>query len=147
VQIGRDPDGILRISQEAYIENLSNIKAHLHNDIASVLTARDKVSWIATWTRPDASFAMGRLSQIISENINSEATKSSNDPHNYLKKTVKRNLTFCKLDVKSLHVVFYSDASFAGNLDLSSQIGGIILVKDKHGNAHVLHRFQRNVHA
>jgi hypothetical protein len=61
-QIGRDPDGTLRISQEAYIDNLSNIKADLHNDIASVRTARGKISWIATWTRPDAAFAMGRLS-------------------------------------------------------------------------------------
>jgi hypothetical protein len=100
---------------------------------ATVRTARGKVSWIATWTRPDATFAMGRLSQITPENINSEAIKSCNDLNDYLKKTVKRNLTFCKLDVKSLHVVFYSDASFAGNLDLSSQIGGIILLKDKNG--------------
>jgi hypothetical protein len=37
-QTGRDPDGSLRISQQAYIENLSNIKANLHNDIASVRT-------------------------------------------------------------------------------------------------------------
>jgi hypothetical protein len=62
VQIGRDPDGISRISHKAYIDNLPNINAHLHNDIASVRTARGKVSWIATWTRPDAAFAMGRLS-------------------------------------------------------------------------------------
>jgi hypothetical protein len=48
VQIGRDPDGALRISQEAYIENLSDIKADLRNSIASVRTARGKVSWIAT---------------------------------------------------------------------------------------------------
>jgi hypothetical protein len=143
VQIGRDPDGILRISQEAYIENLSNIKADLHNDIASVRTARGKVSWIATWIRPDAAFAMGRLSQITPENINSEATKSCNDLNDYLKKTVKRNLIFCKLDVKLLYVVFYSDASFAGNLGLSSQIGGIILLNDKNGNAHVLHWFSK----
>jgi hypothetical protein len=58
VQIGRDPDGTLRISQEACIENLSNIKADLHNDIASVRTARGEVSWIATWTRFDAAFAI-----------------------------------------------------------------------------------------
>jgi hypothetical protein len=147
VQIGRDPDGTLRISQEAYIENLSNIKADLHNDIASVRTARGKVSWIATWTRLDAAFDMGRLSQISPENINSEATKSCNDLNDYLKKTVKRNLIFCKLDVKSFHVVSYSDASFACNLDLSSQIGGIILLKDKNGNAHVLHWISNNVHA
>jgi hypothetical protein len=42
------------------------------------------------------------------------------------------------LDATSLHVVVYSDASFAGNLDLSSQIGGKMLLKDKYGNAHVL---------
>jgi hypothetical protein len=135
VQIGQDPDGTLRISEEAYIENLSNIKADLHNDIASVRTARGKVSWIATWTRPDAAFAMKLLSH--------EATKSCNDLNDYFKKTVKRNLIFCKLNVKSLHVVFYSDASFAGNLDLSSQIGGIILLKNKHGNAHDLHLFSK----
>jgi hypothetical protein len=76
VQIGRDPDGTLDISQQAYIENLSNSKANLHNDIASVLTARSEVSWIATWTRPDAAFAMGIFSQITPENINSEATKA-----------------------------------------------------------------------
>jgi hypothetical protein len=63
VQIDQDPDGTLGVSQVAYIENLSHIKADMHNDIASVRTARGKVSWIATWTRPDAAFAMGRLSQ------------------------------------------------------------------------------------
>jgi hypothetical protein len=88
VQIGRDPDGTLRISQEAYIENQSNIKADLRNDIPSLRTARGKVSWIATCTRPDAAFAMGRHSQINPENINFEATKSCNDLNDYLKKTV-----------------------------------------------------------
>jgi hypothetical protein len=57
---------------------------------------------------------------IIPENINSEATKSCNDLNDYLTKTVKKNIILCKLDVTSLHVVFYSDASFTGSLDLSS---------------------------
>jgi hypothetical protein len=143
VQIGRDPDGTLHISHQAHIKNISNIKANLHNDIASVRTARGKVSWIATLASLDAAFAMGRLSQMTPENINSEATKTCNDLIDYLKKTLKRNIIFCKLDMKSLHVVFYSDASIAKNLDLSSQIGGIILLKDKHGNAHVLHWFSK----
>jgi hypothetical protein len=141
VQIGRDFDGTLRISHQSYVENLSNVKADLHNDIAFVRTARGKVFWVATWTRPDAAFAMGRIGQITPEIINSEARKSCNDLNDYLKKTVKRNLIFCKLDVKSLHVLFYSDASFAGNLDLSSQIGGTILLEYLHSNAHVLHWF------
>jgi hypothetical protein len=61
---------------------------------------------------PWEDLAMGRLSQINPENINSEATKSCNETNDYLKKTVRRNLILCKLDVTSLHVVFYSDASF-----------------------------------
>jgi hypothetical protein len=143
VQIHRDHDGTLHNSQESYIESLSNIKTDLHNDIASVCTARGKVSWIATWTHPDAAFATGRLSQINPENINSEATKLCYDLNDYLMKTVERNIIFCKLDVTALRVVFYSDASFAGNLDLSSQNAGIILLKDKHGNAHVLLWFSK----
>jgi hypothetical protein len=79
VQTGRDPDGTLRISQPAYIENQSNINADLRNDIASVRTARGKVSLIATWTRSDAAFFMGIISQIPPENINSESTNSCND--------------------------------------------------------------------
>jgi hypothetical protein len=101
------------------------------------------VSWIATWNRSGAASAMGRLSQKTLENFNSEATKSCNDLNDYLKTTVKRNLIFCKLDVKSLHDIFYSDASFADNMDIYSQIGGIILLKEKHGDAHVLHWFSK----
>jgi hypothetical protein len=86
---------------------------------------------------------MGKINQIIPGNVNSEATKSCNDLNDYLKKTVKRNIIFCKLDVKSLHVVLYSDVSFADNLDLFSQIGGIILLKDKYGNSHVLRWFSK----
>jgi hypothetical protein len=71
VQIDREPDGTLRISHQAHIENLSNIKANMHNDKASGRTARSKVSWIATWTHIDAAFAMGRLRQKTPDNINS----------------------------------------------------------------------------
>jgi hypothetical protein len=129
----------LRVSQQAYIEIIHNFNADLHNDIAFVRTARGKVFWIATGTHPDESFAMARLSQINPENIIFEATKSCNDLNDYHKKSVKINLIFCKLDATSLHGVFYSDASLAGNLYPSSQIGCIILLKDKHVNALVLH--------
>jgi hypothetical protein len=85
------------------------------------------------------SLRNGRPRQISPETFNFEATKACSDLNDYLKKTVKRNLIFCKLDANSLHVVFYSDASFADNLDLSSQIGGIILLKENHGDPYVLH--------
>jgi hypothetical protein len=64
VQIGRDPDGTLRISHQADIENLSKIKANLHNSIGYVRTARGKVSWIATWTRSDC-YALLRMRPLL----------------------------------------------------------------------------------
>jgi hypothetical protein len=52
-----------------------------------------------------------RPSQITPENINSEATKSCNDLDGYLKKTVKRNLIFCKLGVTSINSRMTADMS------------------------------------
>jgi hypothetical protein len=130
-------------TQQPYIDNLSNIKADLRDDKASVRTTRGKVSGIAIWIRPDIAFAMRRLNRVTPENINSETTKSCNELNDYIEKTVKRNIIFCKLYFTSFHVVFYSDASFSGNLDLSSQTGSVIILKDKHGNSHVLHWFSK----
>jgi hypothetical protein len=58
MQIDRDPDGTLCISQQGYFENLLNIKADLHNNIASVRTARSRLSWVAIWTHPDTAVVM-----------------------------------------------------------------------------------------
>jgi hypothetical protein len=42
------------------------------------------------------------------------------------------------LDKDSLRIVVHSDASFAGNSDMSTQIGYIIFLADKHKTCHVL---------
>lgn len=43
------------------------------------------------------------------------------------------------MDLDSLYVVGYGDGAFAGNYDLSSQLGFTILLKDKHDNAALIH--------
>ena len=48
-------------------------------------------------------------------------------------------ILFPKLDLESVKVVGYSDASFAGNKDLSSQFGMFILIVDKYEKACVIH--------
>jgi hypothetical protein len=87
----------------------------------------------------DRSFRRHSWREISSHSMLKLAASTCNAV--YSGSTATINIIFCRLDATSLHVVFYSDASFAGNLDLSSQIGGIILLKDKHGNAHPLHWF------
>lgn len=50
-----------------------------------------------------------------------------------------RGLRFVKLDIKSLKLVVFTDASFANNPDLSSQIGFVIALVDDANNANIIH--------
>ena len=45
------------------------------------------------------------------------------------------HLQFPKLDMNSFRLVGYSDAALANNDDLTSQLGMIILLDEKHDNA------------
>lgn len=44
-----------------------------------------------------------------------------------------------KLYINSLHLKVFSDSSFANNLDLSSQLGYIVLICDKHDRCNIIH--------
>ncbi len=48
-------------------------------------------------------------------------------------------LLFVPLDSQSIHIVGYADAAFANNSDMSSQLGFIVLLKDKYDNASIIH--------
>lgn len=48
-------------------------------------------------------------------------------------------LNFVKLDVNTLRIYAFVDASFANNKDLTSQIGYVMVLADAAGNANVLH--------
>ena len=63
-------------------------------------------------------------------NILNSAVRMANTP---------RHIVIPKLDLASLHIVGYADAAFANNHDLSSQLGFVILLKDKYDNASIIH--------
>ena len=44
-----------------------------------------------------------------------------------------------KLDIDSIYIAGYADAGFTNNEDLSSQLGFIVILKDKHNNAAIIH--------
>jgi hypothetical protein len=43
------------------------------------------------------------------------------------------------LDISSLSLLVFIDASFANNKDLSSQIGFVIILTDRNQSANILH--------
>ena len=104
---------------------------------AEFATARGKVAYVAVSTRPDVAYFSAKLAQIKSENVVSEDRKPLYKAISKLQDDI--GLLFPKLDVESVKIVGYSDASFAGNKDLSSQLGVFILLVDKYEKACVIH--------
>ena len=113
-------------------------------------SVRGKLSYAASSTRPDISFATATLSQVTESMFNEKH-------FNLLNKTVKKlntlnGIIFKPLDLSSLYIAGYADASFANNHDLSSQLGSVIILKDKYDNATIIqygswkcHRVTRSV--
>ena len=50
-----------------------------------------------------------------------------------------RGLTFVPLDLNSLSLLVFTDASFANNRDLSSQIGFVLVLTDRNQDANILY--------
>jgi hypothetical protein len=51
----------------------------------------------------------------------------------------ERGLKFVKLDVDTLQLLIFTDASFVNNKDLSSQIGYVIVLIDVTKKANIVH--------
>jgi Reverse transcriptase (RNA-dependent DNA polymerase) len=115
---------------------------------------RAKLSWI-TQTRPDISFTDAFASQITVDvfHVNpSDCIKQLNRALKHLKKRPDLFLRFPKLDLKTLRLQVYSDASYANNDDGSSQLGYIIFLTDATGrcqpifwSSHKSRRVRRSV--
>lgn len=101
---------------------------------------RMKLAWLAN-TRPDCMFEISQLAQVTDEMF----SKDSVQHIKRLNKTVVYatshpiTLKIPKLDLLSLRVVGFSDASFANNHDLSTQLGHIVFLADKKGAAVPIH--------
>jgi hypothetical protein len=78
------------------------------------------------------------LSQVTGENL-AQSLADANSLHEkvlaLLRATPNAGIRFLHLDSGPLHIVAFSDASFAGNNDQSSQLGGLVFL----ANARTMH--------
>lgn len=126
------------LSQSKY---LAHIKPLPSDDVFKTLrSSRASLAWL-THTRPDINFEVNQLAQATEEHWNhnkSDIIKSHNKLVQYLLTNSNFGLKFVSLRNKGLHLRVYCDASFAGNRDLTSQLGFIILLADEDNNCHIL---------
>jgi len=95
---------------------------------------RMKLAWLAN-TRPDCLFDISQAAQVTEDRFNN----CSKDCIKQLNRAVKfaldkrLSLKIPNLDSDALRVIGFSDASFANNADLSSQLGHICFIRDDSG--------------
>ena len=131
-----DDANLLLQSQAHYLHKLSIIETMNESSYSKFRSTRMKLGWLAN-TRPDCAFEISQLSQITEAMFRSkpeDCIKQLNRTARYAKENVVK-IKFPKLDINSLCILGFSDASFANNQDFSSQIGYIVFLSDKHRNS------------
>lgn len=131
VNQSKHTDRLELLSQDACFKDLRSIRAAL--------------AWVAL-TRPDISCAVNQASQVTEQNFVHLDIEKLNNAIRTVKTSADRGLIFSPVDVKSLYLKVYIDASFAGNKDCSSQIGFLILLCDTNNVCQVLDFSSRNSH-
>ncbi|KAI9036662.1 uncharacterized protein KD926_001616 [Aspergillus affinis] len=108
------------------------------------IAERARGTYIASVCQPEASFDLSFAAQVI--NPSKKDAESLNKRLNWQLENAARGLKYVKLDLKSLQLLVFTDASFANNKDLSSQIGYVIVLADKRNasnttavNANIVH--------
>ena len=117
--IDKCADGF-EILQRAYIERLEPIL--LGTDYVQLVRARAKLSWLAH-SRFDFTAVLSKIAQVTEESYDRSHVKTINSTVKYLHSLKNLTLRMRKLDLDTLHIRDYSDASFATNRGHTSQLG------------------------
>lgn len=143
-----EKDGKLEFSGVTFVKEGADIIAHQRNYVEAKIekvrpekgvmmertTAKQiagTLAWIATQTAPQISIEVSKLNQMIT--FDDSSSKFANTAITKAIKKGKLGMRFKKLDLDSMYVAGYADASLGSNPDLSSQIGGFVCVRDKYG--------------
>jgi hypothetical protein len=123
----------IHLSQSKHISRITLLRENFTKN--DYVAQRALGAYVATVSQPEASFSLSYAAQIT------DPTWKDAQALNACLKQQKagKALTMVKLDESSLRLITFCDASFANNHDMSSQIGFVIVLADKHDNANIIH--------
>ncbi|KHJ31689.1 hypothetical protein EV44_g3301 [Erysiphe necator] len=98
---------------------------------------RARGAYIASVCQPEASFDLSFAAQAV--RLNNTDINSLNKRLKWQLENSERGLRYVELDKSSIELVVFTDSSFANNKDFSSQIGFVVVLKDKENRANILH--------
>jgi hypothetical protein len=111
-------------------------KANTQDELISVRAA---MQYIATTSRPDLAASCQLLASRMGLHADSASYKQMNALVEIGIDSASEGLRFVPLDLESLRVVVFADASFANTSDYRSQIGFVICMVDGHETANIVH--------
>lgn len=126
---------IYEVMQKSHIDMLDLFP--VNGTFESFRSVRSTLSWICI-TRPDICYAINRAAQVIAGNMCNKDIAKMNAAIRKVKGTPNYSLTFISLELNSLYLNIYVDASFATNKDYTSQLGFVVLLCDKNDRAHFI---------
>jgi Reverse transcriptase (RNA-dependent DNA polymerase) len=123
-----DADGV-KVNQAQYLHSLKVLPTDAsYEDFRS---ARMKLAWLVH-SRPDVSYCAATAAQVTPDlfQASTNAIRRLNSSIKRLHESPNEALRFPILDISSLRICVYCDASFANNDDMSSQMGYIVFLTD-----------------
>ena len=136
VHVQRDDEGVIHVSQKAHVNRIRALDKNCTFD--EFRSRRHSLAWL-TQSRPDVCATSNILSQVTPSTFEDAHVKKLNTTINHIHATSELSLRHYPLNEDSLHVVAFADSSFANNLDLSSQLGVMIVLSDSSGRANLMH--------
>lgn len=131
--LNRDRDGTIILYQNDYLQKLTLLPEDA--SFCHIASIRMKLAWLAH-SRPDCLFEVFQLTQLTKELFEVDRRTIVKRINKLIIYAKKNNvcIRFVKLDPSSFEIIGFSDASFAGTRDFTSQLGYIIFVSDKSGS-------------
>jgi hypothetical protein len=143
-------DNSITMTQESYNATLQPVTTTANTLVSSRGTIRRDVSvkdqyvaqrargaYLATVTQPEAAFDLSFAAQTTGD-VTQKQIDLLNKRIQWQKENCGRGLRYIKLSREHLRLITFTDAAFANNTDLSSQIGYVIVLADQ-DNANILH--------
>ncbi len=96
---------------------------------------RARGAYVATVSQPESAFGLSFAARVV--NPKEEDAKLLNKRLDWQIKYTDRGMRFVQLDFTSLKLVIFTDAFFANNLNLTSQIEYIICLANQFNKANI----------
>ena len=143
-------DGSITLTQERQCQNLKLVTNNTADTTSSrgitrkdlpakqqYIAQRARGAYIASVCQPEAAYDLSVAAQVI--DVEEKGIKTLNKRLQWQMDNATRGLRFVQQDLETLKLYVFTDASFANNQDLSSQIGFLIALVDGQGNANIVH--------